>query len=473
MYQITTDAGRNETASSQQAPSRPVFRDTYRFLAEWHLASQDLSPKRRKVLDDLVIQGHTPSMAARTMDITRERVRQLLEDALDAVRQAAADNPQGELAYTRDALSGIAEKVGITTWSFHRMGSATRQTVVQQVTNIKAITPEQTQLVHAACRLTYKPTGKPLHLEPVERSLRRILDLHPGGITPADARQLMENERTIIDSWPKLDLAQFAVARLLAVFTPQGTLRPPDLADKPTKSRIIADLVVQVLQDTGDCLHLEAITEAARNLVRERALDIKYSARTFSNIISQDSRFRWVANSTYGLAKWNVGYSRPENKDGRRIGIKDEIMFLLEQNQTIAFHELMEHINQRFRIAEATVRAAIYTSPHLISKGGLVIKTEHDDQHPMLRSQSVHVINTDTLVSARINMGMSRSELANRSGTNYDAIRRYEIGEQNPLTRRLIDIATALGVNPDDLLRDPADAEFYTIVGLLQTRENE
>ena len=83
--------------------------------------------------------------------------------------------------------------------------------------------------------------------------------------------------------------------------------------------------------------HIDDIAEAARTLARERGLANQHSTRSCAIIVQEERRFRWVANSTYGLAEWGVGHSNPEYKTGRRMGIHDEIMFLLEQNQTNTF----------------------------------------------------------------------------------------------------------------------------------------
>ena len=353
---MPNDTEHSRTDSCQPQPSRQVFRNAGDFLEEWRAAAQSLSPSRQTVLESVVIQGIRQVVTAAEMGITRERVRQLLETSLHAMRHAAKANPRGELAHTRDSLTDIAETVGITTWRFHRMRDATRQSVIQQVTNIGAITPEQGHLMHAACSLTDKPTTAWPDLQPVERSLRRILNLHPDGITPADAARLMENERTILDSWPRLDLAKFAAARLWAEWTTEGLLQKPVPTRGPSTRQTTVSLMAQALQNAGDCLHTDDIAAAVRALATERGLDIEPSTSACARIAQEERWFRWVTQSTYGLAEWGVGHSNPEAKTGRRTGVRDEILFLLDQHQTIALSDLMEHINERFRRPESSVR---------------------------------------------------------------------------------------------------------------------
>ena len=101
------------------------------------------------------------------------------------------------------------------------------------------------------------------------------------------------------------------------------------------------------------------------------------------------------------------------------------------------------------------MRAAIYQSPHLTIRRGLVTRTDYAEQNPRLKG----IINPAALASARLRAGISQAQLADRCGTDSNAIHRYEMGTQNPRAERLIDIATALGMRPEDLLMNTADTE--------------
>ena len=250
---MPTNADWNDMASLRPEPSRPVFQNACGFLEEWHHTSQSLSPNRRKVLHDVVMQGNTLSPTARALGISRERTRQLLKTSLGAIREAGAANPNGELAYTRDSLTDIAATLGITTWIFHKMSEASRQTVIQQIGNIGAISPEQAHLIHAACRLTDKPASRPLDLKHIERSLRQILNTHPDGVTPADAKRLMQKRARHPQQLAQTGHRQIRSRQAPGGSHPRGMLKRSKLSDKPDKPRIIADLMVHALQDTRDC----------------------------------------------------------------------------------------------------------------------------------------------------------------------------------------------------------------------------
>ena len=54
--------------------------------------------------------------------------------------------------------------------------------------------------------------------------------------------------------------------------------------------------------------------------------------------------------------------------------------------------------------------------------------------------------------AAREAAGISQTELAERIGTTRQQIGKYETGEQDMTVARLVQIATALGVEPDRLI---------------------
>ena len=371
------------------------------------------------------------------------------------MRQAADLNPQGELAHTRAALTDIAETVGTPTWAFHRMSRSRHQHVVGQLTKLRAVTAEQSHLVQAACRLTATPPEPKPSLDNAERALRELLKSNPDGITPGDARKRMDAERESLACWPRLDLAVFAVARLSAEITPDGLMRMPPR--ERTKRQMFAELMVQALREAGDCLHLGDLHEAAQRLAKHEGANSQISHQTCSNIAIKAPRFRWVARSTYGLAEWNVGHSRPDLNAGRKIGVGDEILYLLEQRSVIPLPEVTAHINRRFRVGATTVPAAIHTSPDLTIRNGFVMRTDHAGRVPARPHRTRPTIEPSALKSAREAMRISRTELGRMIGANYHMIRKYETGAQSPRGERSEAIAAALGMQPADLLREPDD----------------
>ena len=54
----------------------------------------------------------------------------------------------------------------------------------------------------------------------------------------------------------------------------------------------------------------------------------------------------------------------------------------------------------------------------------------------------------------RINSGLSQARLAENLGYSVSYISKLERGEMNPTLRTLFDVADALGVSPDNIVRD-------------------
>ena len=110
------------TAIRQPEASWTIFRDPEQFLSEWYEASQRMSANRRSIVEMVVMQGARLKDAAQEAGVSRERVRQQTERAINHMRKATDANPQGELAHVRDALTRISEAAGIPIWEFQRLG---------------------------------------------------------------------------------------------------------------------------------------------------------------------------------------------------------------------------------------------------------------------------------------------------------------------------------------------------------------
>ena len=61
--------------------------------------------------------------------------------------------------------------------------------------------------------------------------------------------------------------------------------------------------------------------------------------------------------------------------------------------------------------------------------------------------------------AAREAAGISQTELAERIGTTRQQIGKYETGEQDMTLKRLVQIAAALGIEPDTLITEDTQDE--------------
>ena len=371
----------NYTANRQPEASSTVFRDTEQFLSEWYEASQGMSANRRSIAEMIVMQGVRLIDAAQEAGVSGERARQQTEKAIHHMRKATDANPQGELAHVRDALTRISEAAGIPIWNFQRLGDRAQQDMTECLINLSAINTEESHLLGPASRLVPQPgNGRP-NLDSAARILRRLLLKQGGGITPEKAFSVLEPWHDAMEIWPHLDIGKFAVSRGLATVTPEGTIKASaTLLERNPRGRVAVHMH-QALLNAGECMTIRELRDAAQKLARQEGSKRIYRTQTCANIATTDDRFRWVGSATYGLTEWDVGHSSPNIKAGRRRGVADEIIHLLQTRASIHFTDLMDHLNRRFQLPEASVRTAIYLSPELAISDEIVTKPENVDQH--------------------------------------------------------------------------------------------
>ena len=327
------------------------------------------------------------------------------------------------------------------------MTAATQQAAMDQLVRIGAIDPGQADLAPAACGLVSKPRPTRPDLAPMAQTLRHLLRRRHDGLTANEIRAAMPEHLGRIDAWPELHLERFAIARMAAQITAEGRIRLPGQKRRTTTNA--ADMMVRALQRAGDCMRIERIEADARELAKQAGLETRLTRDGCATILHQDDRFRWVGQATYGLASWDVGHSRPEAKSGKRTKISDEILYLMQNRTSMPMTEVTEHFGRRFRIGDNAVPVAIYYTPGLAIRNGMLVRTTDG---AVGRKPDSGRLSPDALRAAREARGLTRAELAQRSGVTYERIHRYEEGIQQPHRPRLLKLAAALEVEPDTLL---------------------
>ena len=330
------------TANRQPEASSTIFRDPEQFLSEWYEASQGMSANRRGIAEMVVMQGARLKDAAQEAGVSGERVRQQTERAINHMRQATDANPQGELAHVRDALTRISEAAGIPIWEFQKLRKRTQQEMTGYLINLSAINTEESHLLGPASRLVPQPgKGRP-NLDSAARILRRFLLKQGSGVTPETAFKILKPSHDAMAIWPHLDIGQFAVSRGIAAITPEGRIKASATLLKRNPRGRLAVHMHQALLNAGECMSIIELTEAAQEIAKQEGSEDIYTAQRCANVAATDDRFRWVGSSTYGLAEWNVGHSTPNIKAGRRRGVGDEIIHLLQTRHSIEFTDLMD-----------------------------------------------------------------------------------------------------------------------------------
>ena len=260
------------------------------------------------------------SAAGAEMRVTRERIRQICNVACHRMRQFAQRHPEGELAHATRATAQLAETAGLKqVYQYRRPSQNAKDHLAEQMLRLGAITPPQAPALPTACALVSKPAGKRSNLRGVERELARVVNQHPEGIEPREAVQLLERWSSRLKQWPQLDATLFAKAWLGSSFGcdgdgEDGRIHPARARNAPDTS-LTRHYVALVLHDAGKCLKVEQIAEWASQLAAPQKIK-PFRKERCRAILVADPRFRWVGNSTYGLADWNVGHSDPSYKQG-------------------------------------------------------------------------------------------------------------------------------------------------------------
>lgn len=433
---------------------RPVFRSAEQFRAEWQQACGALPERWERILSGVVTERRSRASIAREAGVTRERIRQLVQKALENVRHWAELRPDSELRRAAQRLAEAAETAGVEVWMFHRLGPASQQEIVARMIRCGAIALEEADLMPAACGLVRRPAGARPSLDGVTRRIQRMLAERPGGMTPDEIRAGLGRERDAINLWPSLDLATFVAATASPTVKAKGRLRLP--AKRLTRTQNQAELMVRALRAADRCLTIPELERRTEELSRREGVAIQHHDRSCAAIAMEDERFRWVARGTYGLAEWNVGHSRPDLKTGRKLSIRDELVHLMEDRAEMPMADLMAHFERRFRVKPKTVRVAIHSTPGLsVRKDALVRTARIPEARPPQDKRSERptrrTMEPSALRDAREAQGLTRKELAGRCGTSYGVIRRYEAGTQSPQPGRLRQLAEALGVSPESL----------------------
>ena len=354
-----------------------IFRNFEAFWAEWYEATQAMIPRTADILEATVVQNWQAARLAEHYQVSEERIRQLCVKAQKQLRHATEQNPDGELAHTAKATSHWAERAGLyDAFQFRRVASSTKTRLADQLIRLGVLDPTQIDSLTAACAVTNIPKGQRTSLAGMALDLRKIITHHPAGIAPQQVRQELHDWHGKLEKWTQLEIGTFATSWLnLAPSNEDGKFRPERNQTKPSydDQTLAKHYLAQALIDANKCMNFRTIVADANQIARENGLDSNYQERTSHTIIMKDDIFKWVGNSTYGLADWEVGHTDPSKKKGRRLQVSDEIIHLLEKaGKSLPIETVSAHINQRFTIGDTTIRAGINNCPTLLIHNGMV-----------------------------------------------------------------------------------------------------
>lgn len=345
-----------------------MIRDSEAFLAEWREAARSVSPRDGRILEDVALRGRRLARVGKEHGLSKERVRQIADQSVGLLRNAARRNPRGELGRALSGVGELMETAAIETWSVRRMARRGKDEVAGMLVRLDAVAADQAWLAPALCFLAERPPEPRASLGPMAKDARDLLLVHPRGLSPGSLRRRLRGWREPMSTWPHLDMGAFVAARMAVVTAPDGRMRlAGDAGDAPLPRRATAQRLELALRRAGCCLHYaelaERVSRQASGADRRAPRTNVLKAPTVRGILSQDPRFRWTGRGTYGLAEWDVGLTVPHRAMGRRPSVSMEIEHLLRQRDSIAMAELMEHLNRRLRVRATTIHVRARQAP--------------------------------------------------------------------------------------------------------------
>ena len=373
-----------------------IFRDHEAFWTEWHEVNQKLDPRSQQMLHAMAIQKRHGTALTKEYQLTRERIRQLCEKAQKHLREEAYRNPDGELVHTSTNTAKCAELAGLHhVYWFRRPDNTTKTKIYQPLIQLGAIEPQQESSIIAACTVTKRPEELRPNLAGMQIHILKIIKQHPEGIKPELILEALAKWAHHIKRWPQLDINSFIKAWLNLDPSEDGKFSIPPRWEYQgqTIHRLMGQYVEQALTNAGKCLDVLTITAHASQLAQAHGAygaDHNLNENSIRNILIEKERFTWVGQSTYGLASWDVGHSNPDKKQGLRLSIADEIIYLLQQTgQPMKNQQVVDHIKSRFMVEENSVHASIHTNPSMQAHNGHVHLVKHEPNSPCSTTQLV------------------------------------------------------------------------------------
>ena len=336
-------------------------RNSKAFLWEWRAAARSLPPRDARILADVALRGKRLAQVGKEHNLSRERVRQIADQSIRALRSVARRNPRGELVRALEAIQVVSETAAIETWNVRRLSQRGKDEVARMLVRLDVIAAEQAHLAPSVCFLVERPREPRASLNRMVNDVRNILLAHPSGLSPGDMRRRLKEWHEPMRAWPRLDIGAFAAARMNLAGSLDGRLRlAADAGDAAVPRRTMAQRLELALHQAGRCLNYRELAERVRHAeAAEGGHAPRYrpiKPHTARGVLSQDPRFQWVGRGTYGLTEWGVGLSVSHQASGRRPSVSMEIEHLLSERDSIPIPELMEHMNRRLQVTPTTIR---------------------------------------------------------------------------------------------------------------------
>ncbi len=355
-----------------------IFHDIHHFVTAWHEAQASLDPREQDVLHSFMYERQTLKQIGLRHRLTVERIRQLSSRALKHILARAHDDANGPIATALADAASIIDSSGIeAALQPRRVTAQTAPTVIQQLTNIGAISQDEAPWALVVVdALPRNPQHRPT-LRRLVDDARQIAGKHQAGATPEHLFHHLTTWHDTMAAWPNFNLSLHIQAITANIPDPSTNVYHPIIGwNIPLSSdpKFATHYAIRALREAQQPLTIDELTPLVNQIAQRDGIEHQYSKEQITLAVQRKPEFKWAGPSTYGLSSWPVGHSDPGNQRGLRLAISDEVFHLLEQSpHPLPITELQEHIRKRFEVSHGALMTALYKEA---DRGTLVINPD-------------------------------------------------------------------------------------------------
>ena len=341
-----------------------IFPDLDQFVTAWYDAQANLTQMQKDIVHASLHDRQTLAEIAQRYGITREYVRQIAEKGAKRLLREARKDRRNPVRIAVAKAAKIADRAGLEIALRPRsLSTKSSETVIQQLTNIGAISHDQTSWALVILDTMPKPKRPRLSLRRLVHDARQVAGYHHRGITPRHLRDHLTQWHDTIAQWPGFNIALHIKAMTGTATDPKtGAFHPIKGWTIPIKNDPLftKHYITRALDKAGQPLTIPEIVQSANHLARLDGIDRTYTTVQVAGTIHVHKGYKWAGPSTYGLKSWDVGHSSDIQPTSERTQITQEIVhLLLKSTEPVAYDDIRQHILGRFNVTPGAVYFAL------------------------------------------------------------------------------------------------------------------
>ena len=341
-----------------------IITDINELVADWNNAQFAVTGRDQEIFAAIVLNGETRAQITKRYGISNERVRQIADRAAGKFRQTLLSQKQSPVVDAINRMAHLVDAAGIqSAFSLAQVQFHQSETVATQLVNTNAVLPQHTDWALAIAHLIRRPSPPRPSLRYLASQARNLIGQHHLGATPEHVFHHLQPWHTTFAAWPNFDLALHIQAVTGVTPDPKhGRYHPVEDWPITRRTHVYQSRhhVALALYEANKPLTISEITARANTIAKHEGKNATYRPRTVAAIVGSDDQYRWVGQSTYGLAEWDIGHSGQSRLPTKRTSVATEIVHLLRQSPTpVPVREIKQHIAQRFQITQNAVNVAL------------------------------------------------------------------------------------------------------------------